>query len=66
MWKVSNIVNAHKFFQSTTCVLLMYHMGMWKLSTIVHACFYSVTDRNVFEMTEKNEVISVRMYENTG
>ena len=44
----------------------MYHMGMWKLSTIVHACFYSVTDRNVFEMTEKNEVISVRMYENTG
>jgi len=26
--------------------------------------YFSVTDRNVFEMTEKNQVISVRMFEN--
>jgi len=28
--------------------------------------FFSVMDRNVFEMTEKNFVISVIMLENTG
>jgi len=28
--------------------------------------FFSVTDQNVFEMTEKNYVISVRMSENIG
>jgi len=27
---------------------------------------FSVIDRNVFEMTEKNYVISVRMFENIG
>jgi len=28
--------------------------------------FFSVIDRNVFEMTEKNSVITVRMSENIG
>jgi len=30
------------------------------------ACFFSVTDRYDFEMTETNLVISVRMSENIG
>ena len=36
-------------------------------STIMHvACFFSVTDQNIFEMTEKNSAISVRMFKNIG
>jgi len=36
------------------------------LRKAVGTWFFSVMDRNVFEMTEKNLVISVRMSENIG
>jgi len=42
---------------------LKQHPG-WK--GLLHIRVFLAIDQNVFEMTEKNQVISVRMSENTG
>jgi len=49
---------------TNVCCPIPSHGQAWLYHPPQFWLFFSVIDRNVFEMTEKNKVISVRMFEN--